>query len=83
MENNLDIILYVISTILIIGGLLIFFAPKLLIRISEPLNKEFGVKRQKKTLIFSDEKVLQNRHTVGPFLVALGLILIYFSIYLV
>ena len=83
MENSLTIILFVISAILIIGGLLIFFAPKFLIRISEPLNKEFGVKRKKKTLLFSDEKVLQNRHTVGPALVVLGLFLIYLSFYLI
>lgn len=83
MENNLAIILFILSAILMIGGLLIFFAPKFLIRISEPMNKEFGVKRKSKTLILTDEKVFQNRHIFGPVIVLIGLILLYFSFYLV
>lgn len=83
MENNLAIILFIMSAILIIGGLLIFFAPKFLIGISEPLNKEFGAKRKRsKTLTFTDEKVFLNRHIFGPVLIIIGLILLYFSFYL-
>ena len=82
MENNIAIILFIISGILMIGGLLIFFAPKFLIRISESLNKEFGVKSKSKskTFILTDEKVFLNRHIIGPILVLLGLILIYISL---
>ncbi len=83
MENSITIILFVISAILMIGGLLIFFAPKFLIRISEPLNKEFGAKRKSKTFILADEKFFQNRRIFGPVLVIIGLILIYFSFYLI
>ena len=83
MENNLAIILFIISAILMIGGLLIFFAPKFLIRIGESLNKEFGVKRKRKTLFLTDEKVFLNRHIFGPILVIIGLILIYFLFYLI
>lgn len=84
MENSIAIILFIMSAILIIGGLLIFFAPKFLIRISEPLNKEFGAKRKRsKTIIFNDEKVFQNRYIFGPVLIIIGLILLYFSFYLV
>ncbi len=83
MENSITIILFVISAILMIGGLLIFFAPKFLIKISEPLNKEFGKKRKSKTFILADENFFQNRHIFGPVLVIIGLILIYFSFYLI
>jgi len=83
MENNITIILFIISGILMIGGLLIFFAPKFLIRISEPLNKEFGTKSKSRTFIPADEKVFLNRHIIGPILILLGLILIYISFYLI
>ncbi len=83
MENSITIILFIISAILMIGGILIFFAPKFLIKISEPLNKEFGAKRKSKTFILADEKVFLNRHIFGPVLLLIGLILIYFSFYLV
>ncbi len=83
MENSLAIILFILSAILMIGGLLIFFAPKFLIRISEPFNQEFGVKRKRKIIIPTDEKVFLNRHIFGPVLVLIGLILLYFSFYLI
>lgn len=84
MENSIAIILFIMSAILVVGGFLIFFAPKFLIRISEPLNKEFGTKMKKsKTIIFNDEKVFLNRHIFGPVLVIIGLVLLYFSFYLV
>lgn len=82
MDNLLKVIFFIFAAILIISGLIIFFAPKFLIRISEPLNKEFGVKRKSKTLILADEKVFLNRHIFGPVLVIIGLVLIYFSFYL-
>ncbi|MEE9572632.1 MAG: hypothetical protein V3W20_06280 [Candidatus Neomarinimicrobiota bacterium] len=83
MENSLTIILFAISAILMIGGLLIFFAPKFLIRISEPLNKEFGAKRKSKTFIIADEKIFLNRRIFGPVLIIIGLILLYFAFYLI
>ena len=79
MENNYANIIFILSAILIIGGFLMFFAPKFLIKISEPLNKEFGVKRKSKTLILPDEKVFRNRHFFGPILFIIGLILLYLS----
>lgn len=82
MENNITIILFIISGVLMVGGLLIFFAPKFLIRISEPLNKEFGTKSKSKSFIPTDEKVFLNRHIIGPTLVLLGVILIFISYYL-
>ena len=82
MDNVLTVIFFTFGVLLIISGLIIFFAPKFLIRISEPLNKELGLKRKSKTLIFSDEKVFLNRHIFGPVLVIVGLILLYFSFYL-
>ncbi len=83
MENSLAIILFILSAILMIGGILILFAPKFLIRISEPFNKKFGIKRKSKTIIPTDEKVFLNRHIFGPVLVLIGLILLYFSFYLI
>jgi hypothetical protein len=62
-----------------IFGLIIFFTPKLLIRIGEPLNKEFGVKKKSKILIPTDERVFQRRHIIGPILVLLGVVLLYYS----
>lgn len=82
MDNLLKVIFFIFAAILIISGLIIFFAPKFLIRISEPLNKEFGVKRKSKTFILADEKVFLNRHIFGPVLVLIGLILLYISFYL-
>ena len=82
MDNVLTVIFFTFGVLLIISGLIIFFVPKFLIRISEPLNKELGLKRKSKTLIFSDEKVFLNRHIFGPVLVIVGLILLYFSFYL-
>ena len=80
MDNNYANILFILSAILLIGGVLIFFAPKFLIRISEPLNKEFGAKRKKnKNLILPDEKVFLNRHIFGPVLFVIGIILLYLS----
>ncbi len=83
MDNLLTVIFVIFAALLIISGLIIFFAPKFLIRISEPLNKNFGVKRKSKTLILADEKVFLYRHIFGPVLVLIGLILLYFSFYLV
>ena len=83
MKNNITVMLYIISAILVIGGLLIFFAPKYLIRIGESLNKEFGTKSKSKTFMMADEKVFLNRHIVGPILVLLGLVLIYISYFLI
>lgn len=83
MDNLLTVIFVIFAALLIISGLIIFFAPKFLIRISEPLNKEFGVKRKSKTLILADEKVFLYRHIFGPVLVLIGLILLYFSFYLI
>lgn len=84
MDNLLKVIFFIFAALLIISGLIIFLAPKFLIRISEPLNKEFGVKRKRsKTIIFNDEKVFQNRHIFGPVLIIIGLVLLYFSFYLV
>ena len=83
MENNIVIILFILSAILVIGGSLIYFAPKFLIRIGESLNKEFGVKRKRTPLFLTDEKVFLNRHIFGPVLVLIGLILLYVSFYLV
>ena len=79
MENNIVIILFILSAILVIGGSLIYFAPKFLIRIGESLNKEFGVKRKRTPIFLPDEKVFLNRHIFGPVLVIIGLILIYLS----
>ncbi len=82
MDKLLTAIFFTFGVLLIISGLIIFFAPKFLIRISEPLNKELGLKRKSKTLILSDEKVFLNRHFFGPVLAVIGLILLYFSFYL-
>ena len=79
MSINLVIIISIFSFILMIGGLLIYFAPKFLIRISEPLNKEFGSKKRSKNILPADEKVFMYRHIIGPILVLLGIILIYYA----
>ena len=82
MKSNITVILYIISAILVIGGTLIYFAPKYLIRIGESLNKEFGTKNKSKPFIMADEEVYLNRHIVGPILTILGLILVFITLYL-
>jgi hypothetical protein len=82
MKNNITVMLYIISAILVIGGSLIFFAPKYLIRIGESLNREFGTKSKSKPFMMADEKVFLNRHIVGPTLAILGLVLIFITLYL-
>ena len=52
MKNNITVILYIISAILVIGGSLIFFAPKYLIRLGESLNREYGTKSKSKPTSF-------------------------------
>ena len=81
-HNTFTIILYIFSVILMFGGLLIFFAPKLLIKMGEPLNKEYGTKQKGKTLIPTDERIFQRRYIIGPVLVLIGLTLLYYSYYL-
>jgi len=82
MEYQFTIFLYITSIILMFFGLMIFFIPKFLIKISEPLNKEFGVKKRSKSVMGTDERVFQRRHIIGPILVLIGLILLYYSYYL-
>ena len=82
MKNNITVILYIISAILVIGGSLIFFAPKYLIRMGESLNREYGTKSKSKPVMISDEKIFLNRHIIGPILAILGLILIFIALYL-
>lgn len=81
--SRLTIILYVLALILMLFGILVFFAPKLLIKISEPLNKEMGSKKKSKNLLLpTDERVFQRRHIIGPILVIIGVILLYYSYFL-
>lgn len=80
--NRLTIILYVLALILMLFGVLVFFAPKLLIKISEPLNKEMGSKKKSKNLLPTDERIFQRRHIIGPILVLVGIILLYYSYFL-
>ena len=80
--NRLTIILFIFAVILMIGGFLVFVAPKLLIKISEPLNMEIGKKKKSRNLLPTDERVFQRRHIIGPILVLLGLILLYYSYFL-
>lgn len=80
--NRITVILFIISVILMIGGLLVFIAPKLLIKISEPLNKEIGAKKKSKSILPTDERVFQRRHIIGPILVLVGLVLLYYSYFL-
>ena len=81
MKNNITVILYIISAVLVIGGSLIFFAPKYLIKIGESLNKEYGTKSKSKSIIMADEKVFLNRHIIGPILILLGISLIIITFY--
>jgi hypothetical protein len=62
-----------------IFGLIIFFIPKLLIKISEPLNREYGIKKKSKNILATDERIFQRRHIIGPILVLLGIVLLYYS----
>ena len=82
MKNNITVILYIISGILVIGGSLILIAPKYLIKIGESLNREYGTKSKRKTFMPMDEKILLNRHIIGPILILLGVILVYIAWYL-
>lgn len=77
--NRITVILFIFAIILMIGGLLVFIAPKLLIRISEPLNKEIGTKKRSRSILPTDERVFQRRHIIGPLLVLLGIVLLYYS----
>jgi len=79
MKNNITVILYIISAILVIGGSLILFAPKYLIKIGESLNKEYGTKSKSKTFMPADEKIFLNRHIIGPIITLLGLILLFIA----
>ncbi len=81
--SRLTIILYVLALILMLFGILVFFAPKLLIKISEPLNKEMGNKKKSRNVLLpTDERVFQRRHIIGPILVIIGVILLYYSYFL-
>lgn len=82
MHYQVSIFIYVIALILMVFGLLIFFVPKFLIKISEPLNKEFGTKKKSKNILITDEKIFQRRHFIGVVLVLIGLVLLYYSYYL-
>jgi len=82
MDFKFSIFLYVIALILMFFGLLIFFVPKFLIKISEPLNKEFGTKKKSKNILVTDEKIFQRRHIIGSVLVLIGLVLLYYSYFL-
>ena len=61
---------------------MVFFVPKFLIKISEPLNKEIGNKKKSRNLLPTDERVFQRRHVIGPVLVVIGIILLYYSYFL-
>lgn len=80
--NRLTIVIFIVSVILLIAGLMVFFLPKILIKISEPLNKEIGTKKKSRNLLPTDERVFQRRHIIGPILVIVGLILLYYSYFL-
>ena len=80
--ERLTIVVFIVSVILLIAGLMVFFLPKILIKISEPLNKEIGTKKKSRNLLPTDERVFQRRHIIGPILVVIGLILFYYSYFL-
>lgn len=80
--DRLTIVVFMVSVILLIAGLMVFFLPKILIKISEPLNKEIGTKKKSRNLLPTDERVFQRRHIIGPILVVVGLILFYYSYFL-
>ena len=80
--ERLTIVVFIVSVILLIAGLMVFFLPKILIKISEPLNKEIGTKKKSRNLLPTDERVFQRRHIIGPILVVVGLILFYYSYFL-
>lgn len=80
--NRITIVVFIVSVILMIAGLLVFFVPKFLIKISEPLNKEIGAKKKSRNLLPTDERVFQRRHIIGPVMVVIGLILLYYSYFL-
>lgn len=82
MDDRLTIVIFVVSVILLIAGLMVFFIPKFLIKISEPLNKEIGTKKKSRNLLPTDERVFQRRHVIGPVLVVVGIILLYYSYFL-
>ena len=82
MDDRLTIVIFVVSVILLIAGLMVFFIPKFLIKISEPLNKEIGTKKKSRNLLPTDERVFQRRHVIGPVLVVIGIILLYYSYFL-
>lgn len=80
--DRLTIVIFIVSVILLIAGLMVFFIPKFLIKISEPLNKEIGTKKKSRNLLPTDERVFQRRHIIGPVLVVVGIILLYYSYFL-
>ena len=80
--DRITIVVYIVSIILLISGLMVFFVPKFLIKISEPLNKEIGTKKKSRNLLPTDERVFQRRHIIGPVLVVVGIILLYYSYFL-
>ena len=80
--SRITIVVFIISVVLMIAGLMVFFVPKFLIKISEPLNKEIGAKKRTRNLLPTDERVFQRRHVIGPILVVVGLILLYYSYFL-
>ena len=82
MDDRLTILIFVVSVILLIAGLMVFFVPKFLIKISEPLNKEIGNKNKSRNLLPTDERVFQRRHVIGPVMVVIGIILLYYSYFL-
>ena len=82
MKSNITVILYIISAILVIGGSLIYFAPKYLIRIGESLNKEFGTKNKSKPRRNVRIGLCAAIGEEGPILALLGLILVFITLYL-
>ncbi|MBL7046204.1 MAG: hypothetical protein ISR95_00975 [Candidatus Marinimicrobia bacterium] len=64
-------ILIIVATISALVGLLLFFAPKALIRTSEVLNRE----------ISTEEHIFSRRILFGILLLVLGMIMVYFLIW--
>jgi hypothetical protein len=81
--NSFTIILYILAIVLLIFGILVLLAPKLLIRISEPLNRDIIARKKSKNVIPTDERVFQKRHIIGPAIILLGIILLYYSYFLI
>ncbi|MBT3250473.1 MAG: hypothetical protein HN729_03760 [Candidatus Marinimicrobia bacterium] len=67
-------IVFMISAALVtIGGLLLLFAPKMMIKIGEAFNR----------MATTDDIILLKRHIIGVFLLVIGIYLLYTSMNMV